>query len=214
MKSLERLVSSATTMSLDPEVLAAGLKTMDELIGLNPTPHRPILPTLLPLLHTLLLSPPTPLSANTKKTLTSLLARLHTLSGKTSSGATFKGDLEGMMRETGWALDGLGEDVWVGGIGGGSGAGVGAGARGLGQRGMGASISASQPLMLGLSAPQVGGPGAGPGSGYKPTSNGGMTVVGDKSARLDLRLQGWVRCLDGWVEGIVGMLKYVLLPIF
>ena len=206
MKSLERLLSSSS--SSNSEVIEEALRTLDNLIALNPTPHRPLLPTLLPLLHTLLLSPPSPnpLPASTKRTLTGLLSRLHTLSGKTSSAGTFKGDLEGMMREASWVLDGLGEEVWVGGIGGSAGSG-----RGNARPGMGASISGSQPLVLGQLSSQV--PGLVPGQ----KTNGGMTVIGDKSARLDLRLNGWARCLDGWVEGIVGMLRYVPLlsfPIF
>jgi hypothetical protein len=102
------------------------------------------------------------------------------------------------MREAGWALDGLGEEVWVGGIGGSVGVG-----RGTGRSGMGASISASQPLVLGQSVAKDSG------STIGQRTSGVSTVIGDKSARLDLRLNGWARCLDGWVDGIVGMLRYV-----
>lgn len=39
----------------------------------------------------------------------------------------------------------------------------------------------------------------------------GEGTIGDLSRPLDLRVRGLGRCLEGWVEGIIGMLRSVRL---
>lgn len=175
------------------------LDALDQLIAQSPTPHRVLLPTLLPLLHSLLLSAPSALApspaqiAALQKSVASLLARLHTLSGKVAATQTFKGDMTLLINESSACLDAIFLQVWPQLL-------HNASSRGVSQTQVQAlrqqtsvkiqeTISARQPVHL---TDQV-----------SPS-----ITLSDTSVSSRDRLAGWQRCLSSWTMAITRLLQF------
>jgi hypothetical protein len=112
------LNSETQTQTLHPNLIIGLLHSIPPLIQLSATQHRPLLPHLIPILHTLILSPSSSLSALAQKQIqrqaSNVLATLHTCAGKVTAPQTFKGDLNGILTELTSILGWLESSIWKG----------------------------------------------------------------------------------------------------